>query len=420
MASALPLRRTRPRRLVTARITFVLLPVLAWTACDGADAVGSRAQRDTLADGRVVVRYAGIADHLAEAVVPDLRIGSIEGAGAETFGDVRGIEVGPDGTVYVLDFQAAEVRAFGPDGRHVATLARRGEGPGELRQANGLALGPDGTLWVQDHGARSLIGLSPEGQEVARHPMLVNGYGYLWDGVVDRQGVFWQRWAHSDVRFDPGATGLQEGTSRSYYKSWDPRTQAYDSVFLGRTVTRSFRVTFENGSMVMAIPFSPTLLAARDREEGIWIASSNAYRVARLGAGGDTLLVLEVGVDSLAVTAGDRAAWRERMESTFERAPAAREVETFIPDHKPVLAGLQADDLGRLWVQRTVHAGEPPLFDLFTPDAEYLGSVSLPRGLDAYFPPVFRGGHVHALVRDDLDVPYVVRAGIPAFAREGG
>jgi hypothetical protein len=106
-------------------------------SCDSAQASRSVAERDTLSDGRVVVRYRAIAREVADTLVPDLRIGQMEGAGPETFGSVRGIEVASDGTIYVLDGLASEVRAFAPDGTHLRTLTRQGEGPGELRQANG-------------------------------------------------------------------------------------------------------------------------------------------------------------------------------------------------------------------------------------------------------------------------------------------
>lgn len=40
----------------------------------------------------------------------------MEGAPHEVFGDVRSIEVGLDGRIYVLDGQAVELRAFDADG----------------------------------------------------------------------------------------------------------------------------------------------------------------------------------------------------------------------------------------------------------------------------------------------------------------
>ena len=52
-------------------------------------------------------------------------------------GDVRGIEMGSDGAIYVLDFQAAELRAFEPDGSFRHMVAREGDpNPGALPAQN--------------------------------------------------------------------------------------------------------------------------------------------------------------------------------------------------------------------------------------------------------------------------------------------
>ena len=56
----------------------------------------------------------------------------------------------------------------------------------------------------------------------------------------------------------------------------------------------------------------------------------------------------------------------------------------------------------RTWV-------EPVAFDVFEPDGRYLGMVRAPRGFSTRPQPVFRGDTVWATVRDDLEVPYIVR-----------
>lgn len=393
------------------------LPAVLCAACEAADATGSLARRDTLASGTILVSYAGVPVRAVEEVVPDLRIGSLDGPAVEAFGDVRGIEAGPDGTVYVLDFQAAELRAFAPDGAYRATLARKGEGPGELGEANGMVLGPDGTLWVQDHGHWAILGLSPEGEEVRRLPMMVRGYGYLWDGKVDHRGVFWQAWSHSDREptLEP-RPGPQEGALRRYYKSYDPATETHDSVFLGESPVRTFVVRLGDGWSVFGIPFAAGALQALDPRGAIWsVASSDDYRLVRLDPSGDTALVLDVDVDGPAITAEEREEWLGRLERFGERAPSLRaELGALFPERKPVLEQLLVDDEGRLWVRRAVPYGEPPLYDVFRDDGEYLASARVPAGTSSYFPPVVRGGRVYLLVRDSLEVPFVVGAALPA------
>ena len=75
------------------------------------------------------------------------------------------------------------------------------------------------------------------------------------------------------------------------------------------------------------------------------------------------------------------------------------------------------DDEGRLWVRRTVAEGEHPLYDLFTRDGDFVGSIRLGFEPSAYFPPRIRNGKLYTVVLDDLDVPRVVRAELPTGER---
>ena len=68
------------------------------------------------------MRYPGLpaidsVGPVVNEVQVDLRFGSVEGDDPNlTFGDIRGVEAASDGTIYVLDYLAAEVRAYSPDG----------------------------------------------------------------------------------------------------------------------------------------------------------------------------------------------------------------------------------------------------------------------------------------------------------------
>ena len=51
---------------------------------------------------------------------------------ADLFADIRTISLAGDGTLFVADHIAAEIRAFSPDGLHLATYGSRGSAPGEF------------------------------------------------------------------------------------------------------------------------------------------------------------------------------------------------------------------------------------------------------------------------------------------------
>ena len=53
-------------------------------------------------------------------------------------GVIVAVLVDEDGNVYLLDAQLSEIQVFDPQGMHVRTIGREGEGPGEFRRAGGM------------------------------------------------------------------------------------------------------------------------------------------------------------------------------------------------------------------------------------------------------------------------------------------
>ena len=408
--------RQCPAALLALVLLASALTIPALTGCDPSDgSAGVEPVRDTLPGGVERVRYGPLPPEEPPPLVPDLSIGVVEGDPNFIFGDVRGIEVGSDGAIYVLDFQAAELRAFEPDGSFRRMVAREGQGPGEIRQANGLARAPDGTFWVQDHGQWQLLRLTPEGEEVERIPMFVRQFGYLWDGSVDDAGRIWTSESRSLAprRGEP-EPGLNEGAGEHLLVTHDPAAGTQDSIPLGVREFRSFVVALEGGWSFWSVPYQPSLLHAVDPAGGVWVATSDAYRIARLDAGGDTTLVIEVDLPAPPVTAADRARFVEASrERDPDQEPIARQIAQVMPETKPVLGQLVVDDRSRLWVRRFEEEGDPAHFDVFGPTGDYLTSVRLGFQTPAHFPPRIRDGRLHTLAVDDLDVPSVVRVNVP-------
>lgn len=78
-------------------------------------------------------------------------------------GLIGDVKVGPDGNYYVLDLQLSQIQVFAPDGCHLRTIGRRGEGPGEFTTALEMAFLPDGSLGVAQGFPGRLIGLHTDG-----------------------------------------------------------------------------------------------------------------------------------------------------------------------------------------------------------------------------------------------------------------
>ena len=403
-----------PSVLPTMRRIGAFALIVAASSCT-TDASTGNPTRETLANGATLVRYPDLPaiDSVGPEITDvqiDLQFGSREGDDPNlTFGNIRGVQAASDGTIYVLDHQAAEVRAYSPGGEYLRTIARRGEGPGEIAEGNGIILSGDTLLWMNDYFQNRIEGVDPAGAEVRWFTKPVFGYGYIWDGAFDRQGRYWKETSHRDDdasdRGDPGP-GLLSSTSRLYFKSHDLSTEQVDSVYMGETTSRAYRSAADWGTQ---IPFDASDNHVVNPSGGFWSATTDSYRLTRTGEGGDTLLVIEASLPGIPVTSDDRSAYVERWA---EREPEYRRdyeaVAALMPDFKPILQGILVDDEDRLWVRRTVPADAPPFFDQFSQDGDYLGSVRLA------FQPGYRywiqHGAIHTWIVDDVGVQYVVRA----------
>ena len=82
---------------------------------------------------------------------PIFRVGNDESNEAQWFSTIRGVGRLSDGSVAVIDDASAEIRIFDAAGRHLRSMGRHGEGPGEFRNAGKLWVLPGDTLWAGDY-----------------------------------------------------------------------------------------------------------------------------------------------------------------------------------------------------------------------------------------------------------------------------
>ena len=395
----------------------LLTIIIAAAVCSCAESAGSPALRETLPNGALLVRYPDLpaiddtVPEVTEAQV-DLQFGDLDGEDLNlVFGAVRGVQAASDGTIYVLDQQAAEVRVFDSGGRYLRTIVRRGEGPGEIAAANGIFLSGDTLLWVHDTGQWTVIGVNPAGEEVRRFTKPVMSYSYIWNGRFDWLGRYWKETSHPvGERNYPPPMGLSHLTDRYYYKSYDLSTGAIDSIYIGEFGGPSYAYSTPEivwGYLNIRYEASDRIILSPSG--GFWRANTAEYRIARTDEDGDTLVVIEAGLPVQPVTAADRSAYVEDyLEFRPELRREVEEVAALLPDVKPILADIFVDDEGHLWVQRVTPSDGAAFYDRYTEGGDYLGSVRL--GFEAAGPLWVRHGAVYTWITDEMDVPYVVRA----------
>lgn len=404
---------------------LVLLVVLAGCGEGGPDAGPAewRAQVDTLGDTVVVRTVQGSEWETAE-LVPELRIGVLDGDEHEMLGGVTGLAVDVDGGIYLYDGQVPALRKFDPDGEYIGTLGGEGSGPGEYANSDGgLAVLSDGRVVLRDPGNGRFNVYDAEGEHL--ESWRTASGAYTATRLFRTTGG--ELLGHN---FAEGTTGLvryrDDGTPTDTLALPEPEVER---------ATLSAESEDGDASQVWNVPFSP---AARwsFHPEGYYLSAvSDRYAVDLLRPDREVLRI-EREAEPVPVTGGERAAEEERVARAMRRLdPSWRWEGPSIPDVKPLIRSLHAGEDGRIWVQLHQPAEEledpeaepgpdgespipefrePVVFDVFEADGRYLGRVEAPEGFQVGPAPVFRGEHVWGIQHDELDVQYVVRYRIEA------
>jgi len=384
--------------------------------CTGSDAVPGYS-RETTPDGRVIVSYASGLPVREDTLVPQVEIAKYVSDSSRIFDDLRDLAVDDSGRILALDYKAAEIRVFGPDGSPRGTIGRRGEGPGEFTNANGLRITDDGTIWVNDHGKSMMLELAPDGTERQRVPGIVPGFGYRWDVTVDTAGVFWKRWTQRSARERPDMSfsGVVEGSSLPMYQSFDPATGTRDSVLTFAPMHyRTYVRSYANGQTMMGLPFDGREFILLDRHRRAWLGASDRYDLARITLASDTALELHVAEQGPAITEDDIAEWKEGLAWASEEIPdLATDLLPYMPETKPVLGTMFTDDQDRLWVGRTVPAGDLARWDVFSPDGQFLVTIRAPSTVVTELTPVVRSDRIYLFVEGEAGERYIVVAELP-------
>ena len=408
-------------------VLFLGLVCPPLTACGGdggGDAVAWEATRDTVGDTIIVRTVSGSVWGDAR-LVEEVRIGQLDGPDEYTFGEVNALATGPDGTLYVLDRQVPALRTYAPDGSYLGDLGREGEGPGEIKNPDsGLAVLADGRVLLRDPGNARITVFGPEGEYETEWRIRGSSFTSTPLYIDDRERAYVQLFQFTD-----------EGAHFSFVR-YGPDGVAGDTIEVPRTEDAPRLTAVREGDggtsrSTRSVPFWPMLTTELSRSGEFLIGDPAAYSIDVPHPGG--VLRIQRAYQPVPVGAGEKANTRERVTHNMRQTDPGWDWDgPAIPDVKPAFRSVMVDADGRIWVDLYAPAEpipaeeivepepgadeapparwrEPTRFDVFEPDGTYLGRIEAPRGFQTYPRAAIEGDRVWAVVRDELDVPYLVR-----------
>lgn len=358
-------------------------------------------------------------------LVEELRIGVDAGPPELQFGNVVGVDEGPDGRIYVLDGQARRVRIFDGAGTLVHSFGRGGEGPGEFSQflaqtPGGVFAGADGTILVPDMGNQRINRFGPDGETRESLSLdLERGFPLLWTRSGDR-GVCRQ----ARVMAVPGMPA-QDVDPVDRIICMD-RTSGAEEVLLEMPPGESFGQVGSSGVPEIRI-FAPEVLWTVLDGPRLVTGSNDGYSLSIRDPSSGVETVVRRGVERRPVTPRNESEIRGLFAQAWEEASVPQamtgplmEAIRFEP-HWPALAQLLSGPDTTLWVQRVdpdaslddltlddLQGGRwgSPRWDVFDAEGGYLGVVEMP---ERFTPLRFVDDRLYGVHRDELEVQRVVR-----------
>jgi hypothetical protein len=328
---------------------------------------------------------------------PVLRLGALEG-GPEEFGRIRSLLADGAGRIYVAETMTNEVRVFSPEGTHVRTFGRRGQGPGEFSSLYSLAwMGDD--LVAMDPGNARLALLSPEGEwrGMILHPAITGPASLVRLHPLGELGFYVQV-------IDPNRPGLPwvrttgEGAMDTIPVPRPPSDAQQTGVVCHRP---------DGGITFINLPGSPGITYGFPPPGGLLAVSwTEEYRIAFVRAEGDTVRV--VTRDQPPPPYPD-ALWEEGLRPYHElreNFPSATcdPSSPRRPSHRAALRHLMFDEEGKMWVEAAEESGF--VWEVFGPDGRLLGRMEAPPRAEG-IPPYVRDGRLYQVEVDEMDVPGV-------------
>ncbi|MGD2122777.1 MAG: 6-bladed beta-propeller [Gemmatimonadota bacterium] len=348
----------------------------------------------------------------------ELRIGGVEGDLDYLFGDIWGVTVDSHGRVFVLDFQEQRIQVYSPEGVYERTIGRRGEGPGEFMGGVSLLMGPGDTLLVQDNRLLRINRFAPDGSNAGSYRMQLDDR-HPQAFKVTASGVIAEHFEYPD---SPGQPAVENPTDAIAVVTTDG--EILDTL-LTYTSLASRGVYFYERGVSWDITDGPDLVSGDSDEYRLEIRSGDRLR-----------RVVTKSSPSEPISEQEKASILGRCEEEAieSGAPAdwvARRLEsTHVADRVPAFRTIAFGPSSTLWVQRVrpvselLNLEEPDVFDMtsrdfldvgsrdwdvFNQEGRFLGTLLMP---PRFTPHVFRGDKIYGVLRDELDVQYVVRFGI--------
>jgi len=288
------------------------------------------------------------------------------------FGHIFRAEGDADGNVYLLDTQLSEVPVFAPDGEHLKTLSREGEGPGETRGPVDLTMLPDGTLGILQRFPGMIVKIDLDGVPQGNFTV-----GDATEGGFN--SLFTGRCRGDHLMMMGQEASMGEGTQT---RTWFVSRFDAEGKELYRLWTRTSTIDFSRPVINELDIMDPAMFGSTIGPDGrVYIAThQDRYAIDVYGLDGKLSHVIERNFEPR-----DRLDFETgRVQAVFDfwasRNPAG--IESHVESVAATINNLHVDNQNNLWVEHSRSGEIGPegtylTLDVFDPDGKFIKQVAL-------------------------------------------
>lgn len=383
------------------RQLLVMCLVATCAACDDSEATPSSSVPVTdSASIRVVTNPPGDLVYAELAEEPTLSIGQLSGPDELLFGRIATARRDAVGNVVVADGQALEIRIFDGEGRHIQSLGRDGEGPGEFRTLSGAwpIRYKDETdvdsrqIMAADSELDRITRFSGEGTPMGtatlagRDDMSILTVGLAGpDAVLSRASPynlpdFATFGGGSAVNMMDALLGGEENR-RVLFVRHTMDGELADTLAEGKDAAVG-SVALGDGVRSFAIPFSSEAATAGS-PHGVVVTDGVGFEIRVFGEDGSLRVIARIDDAPPARTDEHLERYAGGGSSDADEAEIRERIERYrqvpLPDLLPGYTDVLFSEEGEIWARRYRLPDESMArWDVFAADGVYLGRVAVP------------------------------------------
>jgi hypothetical protein len=332
-------------------------------------------------------KWTGSENAWKVSATPMLEIGSADGADPYLFHNAMGVLKLSDGRIAVADMGSSQVRFYDSKGKHLKTIGRAGDGPGEFRQIAGLRRMNGDSILVIEFERASVTTADGKHVRVVRFPSIPSV-------AFARPSVWFSDASNISMDWPQGARRTGTWLDSVHTFLVDRNGAMVRPLGTFPAVTYAFK-----DEVAMPIQFAPMLSITSGTNE-FFVAYPETYRINGYGLDGKPTRVISRAWQPVPVTAADIKQYGDGFVNTLSEGGSSspqwrafrqkRLDQTTFAKQMPAFGSMRTDTEGNLWVQEgrpiinktgdgfSTVSTDPTRFDVFTPAGAWLGSVQTP------------------------------------------